>query len=127
MSESFEILYFFNTPFNSIVEIKRTDLEAETDPSKLFFWFLYEKKTHRIYPLQFISMNDNVSGQERIFKQGKFLFNELEGTYHNSSDKSKMILKRMPVTSSTKLLKIRIDEFLLTLDKLNEKQIEKLI
>lgn len=127
MSESFEILYFFNTPFNSVVEIKRTDLETETDPAKLFFWFLYEKKTHRIYPLQFISMNDDISGQERIFKQGKFLFNELEGTYHNSSDKSKMILKRMPVTSVTKLLKIRINEFLSIQDKLNEKQVEKLI
>lgn len=126
MSDTFEILYFFNTPYNSLVEIKRNNSELETDLSKVFFWILYEKKTHRIYPLQFISMKGDLLGQERTFKQGRFLFNEIEGTLHNSSDHAKMILKRMPTTTITKLLKIRIEEFLLTIDKQSEKQMEKL-
>lgn len=126
MSETFEILYFFNTPYNSLVEIKRRNFEFETDLSKVFFWILYEKKTHRIYPLQFISMKDDLLGQERVFKQGTLFFNEQEGTLLNSSDKAKMILKRMPTANMTKLLKIRIDEFLLSIDKQTEKQLEKL-
>ncbi|ALL07361.1 hypothetical protein QG516_23025 [Pedobacter gandavensis] len=127
MSEAFEILYFFNTPFNSLVEIKRRNFDSESDPSKVFFWILYEKKTHRIYPLQFISMKDEHLAQERVFKQGTFSFNEEEGTLLNSSDKAKMILKRMPNATMTRLLKIRIEEFLLTLDKQTEKQLEKLL
>lgn len=127
MSETFEILYFFNTPYNSLVEIKRNNFEFETDPGKVFFWILYEKKTHRIYPLQFISMKDDVLQQERVFKQGTFIFNENEGTLLNSSDHAKMILKRMPSDDMPRLLKIRIDEFLLLIDKQTEKQMEKLL
>ncbi|MCX2454131.1 hypothetical protein OQX61_22870 [Pedobacter sp. PLR] len=127
MSEAFEILYFFNTPFNSLVEIKRRNFDSESDPSKVFFWILYEKKTHRIYPLQFISMKDEPLAQERVFKQGTFSFNEEEGTLLNSSDKAKMVLTRMPNSTMTRLLKIRIEEFLLTLDKQTEKQLEKLL
>jgi len=117
MPKTFSVIFFFDNPFNSIIEIKRSQPKDVTDPSKIYYWLLYEKKTHRVYPLQFISMKDEFFGSERVFKQGRFLFNEKEGTLYNSTDHGKMTLTKIAVKPVPKLLVLRIEAFLLGIDE----------
>lgn len=66
---AYKIIYFFDSDTHSLFEIKNEDIKTE-DKSKVYFWILYDKITLNIIHLSFVSM----SSYERIFKEGKLIF-----------------------------------------------------
>jgi len=65
-----KVLYCFNSNEYLLFEIK-IYIENELDKSKLYHWLLFNKSSQFFKKLDFISMSDG----ERIFSQGKLLFN----------------------------------------------------
>jgi len=90
MKTSFKILYYLDSNFLSLLEIKRTDLETETDKSKLYHWLILDKRTNQIQKLDFVSMNTSGREEERIFKQEKLQFNFNEGIYEGKSQTAEL-------------------------------------
>jgi len=70
------IKYIFDNELYTLFEIKY-HYSKETDKSKLYQWFFYDKMNDTLQKLDFLSMTDN----ERIFEQGKLYFNNVSATY----------------------------------------------
>ena len=69
-----KLLYYFNSDSHILFEIK-LDLKNEKDKSKIYNWILYDNDKKELKKLDFVSMIEN----ERIFDQGRFIFNSHSG------------------------------------------------
>ncbi|ALD20532.1 hypothetical protein [Hymenobacter sp. DG25A] len=74
-------LFFLENDTTSIVEIKRTDLPGEQNPDKVYHWLFFEKQSHLLHKLEFVSMNAQPDFQERTFQQGQLRFTAEAGTF----------------------------------------------
>lgn len=81
MRPAFKILYHLENGTHHIIEIKRTDLDAGTDPSDQFRWLYIDKSSLTINQLWFSSMDSSGHVEERYFEQGYLKFNSKEGTF----------------------------------------------
>ena len=81
MSIIFLPLYFLESPSIILVEIKRTDNTNETDLSKIYYWFVFNKKTTQLTHCTFINMQQTDTLQMRTFAQGSLQFDQQRGTF----------------------------------------------
>jgi hypothetical protein len=71
---TFRILFHFESEQYSVVEIKLF-LPDETDKSKLYFWFLYDKQEAILQKLRFVSMSSEGDSELRVFEHERITFN----------------------------------------------------
>ncbi|WP_417452628.1 hypothetical protein [Kiloniella sp.] len=77
---SFKTLFHFSNDDIRVIEIKRLDLPATTEKSKLFHWLLVNKD-HSIQKLTFVAMSEDSKFQTREFKEGKLRFDDMQVFY----------------------------------------------
>ncbi len=77
----FECLFFLENTSMYIIEVKRTDLPADAEPSHKFKWLRIAKTDLETETLIFQSMDSAGDLEERFFEQGYLKFNEIEGTF----------------------------------------------
>ena len=72
---TFRILFHFESEQYSVVEIKLF-LPDETDKSKLYFWFLFDKRAAILQKLRFVSMSSEGETEFRVFENERITFNK---------------------------------------------------
>jgi hypothetical protein len=80
----FEILFFFDNPKKSIVEVKRNKPAEDADLSETFYWLMFDKADHTVKRLQFVSMCCFPEFEKREFVQGNLKFNQKDAHYISS-------------------------------------------
>lgn len=78
--ENFEVLYCFSKGKQSIVEVKRLDIESE-DKSEIYFWLKIDTQNFEIEVLDFKAQSSKNGIQFRTFSQGKLEFDEKGAVY----------------------------------------------
>ncbi|MBB6271893.1 hypothetical protein HDF26_002350 [Pedobacter cryoconitis] len=114
MKPDFTCLYFLENENQTILEIKRNDLDEKADISDVYLWLTVKKQSGEINRLTFRSLDSSGEVQERFFDQGYLKFNNLEGTYiekfnfgqHQLRNKSGQILPDKIRESLTNYLSI---------------------
>ncbi len=76
VNNKLKTLYIFENDSFVLAEIKRLDVDQGLPPDKIFFWFLFNKKTKHLIQLEFVSMNSSGSEEQRVFKQAHLRFNQ---------------------------------------------------
>lgn len=89
---SYKTLFLLEADTFSLVEIKAMDVQSD-DPAKVYFWFRFDKASHTLEKLEFISMSKNGDEQQREFQQGKLQFNQSSGNYSTTEDSFVVQLK----------------------------------
>ncbi len=74
--KKFEILFFFDCPKLSVLEVKKNSSEPEADPTKNFFWLIFDKADQSLQKLDFISMMKLPEYEKREFIQGSLTFDQ---------------------------------------------------
>lgn len=77
----FAVYFFLPGDTCTLLEIKRQDLEDESDPGKLYHWLRYDPLNAALDRLEFRSMRANPPRQEREFAQGSLHFDDHSGTF----------------------------------------------
>ena len=83
---NFRILFHFESEQYSVVEIKLF-LPNETDKSKLYFWFLFDKQKALLRKLRFVSMSSEGENEIRVFEQECITFNKQQAELISSNQK----------------------------------------
>ena len=78
----FKVLFFLKGKEQSIIEIKRTDIESD-DKSKIYFWLRFYEKDNSIERLIFSSMKTTGEVEERKFTEGVLIFDNQSGHFSN--------------------------------------------
>lgn len=76
---SFTCLYYFYSVDLSVVEIKRTDLAEDAPLSERYKWLVVIPETRKVLELDFRSMKNEGDNGLRIFVEGEFRFNKVDG------------------------------------------------
>ena len=90
---TFRILFHFESEQYSVVEIKLF-LPGETDKSKLYFWFLFDKLKTKLQKLNFVSMSSEVENEYRVFEHESITFNKQKAELF--SGHQKFVLEVIP-------------------------------
>ena len=72
---NFRILFHFESEQHTVVEIKLF-LPDETDKSKLYFWFLFNKREAILQKLNFVSMSSEGENEFRVFEHERITFDK---------------------------------------------------
>ncbi|GGG32534.1 hypothetical protein [Hymenobacter glacieicola] len=80
MPIAYKPLFLLEAEDFSLLEIKALDVQSD-DPAQLYFWFQFDKASHHLEKLEFVSMSENGTEQQREFRQGQLAFNHRSGTY----------------------------------------------
>ena len=104
------VLFFLEGDGLLLVEVKRQDLEDETDKSKIYFWFLLDKTALHITRLDFISMSSEAAEEKRLFKQGKLSFGSSDGVFENHEGRH--LLRRSLPGNLPREVRMKIEEYL---------------
>lgn len=112
----YSVSYFFESEAISVVEIKR-DIPSEADKSKLYFWFIYDKRNDCLIPLQYVSLKKDGDKESRIFEDKiTLLFDSKMGELTDNAKTHK--LKVVSVTKEKPLpdvLKDAIEDYFVML------------
>ncbi|RPD44915.1 hypothetical protein DNI29_19640 [Hymenobacter sediminis] len=79
MPISYKTLFLLEADAFSLVEIKLLDVQSD-DPAEVYFWFRFDKASHYLEHLEFVSMNRE-GAEQREFRQGRLQFTEASGTF----------------------------------------------
>ncbi|MEM6967471.1 MAG: DinB family protein [Bacteroidota bacterium] len=81
---TFDVVFYLKGTTESLIEIKRTDIESE-EISKIYHWLLIDEANHEVTRLIFVSMRTVGEVEEREFTEGKLVFNSQMGQFfqHN--------------------------------------------
>ncbi|GAB3296092.1 hypothetical protein [Hymenobacter tenuis] len=80
MPFAYNTLFLLEADAFSLLEIKALDVQSD-DPAEVYFWFRFDKSSHTLEKLEFVSMNKDGAEQQREFRQGKLQFNQSSGVY----------------------------------------------
>lgn len=80
MPISYKTLFLLEADAFSLVEIKLLDVQSD-NPAEVYFWLRFDKASHHLEHLEFVSMNRNGAGEQREFRQGRLQFSEANGTF----------------------------------------------
>lgn len=80
MPISYKTLFLLEADAFSLAEIKLLDVQSD-DPAEVYFWLRFDKASHTLEKLDFVSMNKDGDEQQREFRQGRLQFNQSSGTY----------------------------------------------
>ena len=78
---TFECLYYLENFYLDIIEVKRMDLPNTATASEKFHWLRIDKKSLKVTPLTFRSMDSSGEVEERYFEEGFLKFNPTIGTF----------------------------------------------
>lgn len=81
MSINFSPLYFLENSSIILIEIKRIDNTTETNLSKIYYWFVFNKKTTQLTHCTFVNMQRTESQEMRTFVQGTLQFDAHNGIF----------------------------------------------
>lgn len=73
-------LFLLDADTASICEIKRLDVHSD-NPGDVYFWLYFDRASHQLSHLTFVSMHADGDKQQREFVQGELQFNATAGTY----------------------------------------------
>jgi hypothetical protein len=76
----YRTLFLLEADTAFIFEIKRLDVQSN-NPGDVYFWLYFDKATHALHPLTFVSMRVEDDVQQREFAQGHLRFTATKGTY----------------------------------------------
>lgn len=97
MPISYRTLFLLEADAFSLVEIKLLDVQSD-DPAKVYFWLQFDKASHTLDKLEFVSMHKDGEEQQREFRQGKLQFNQSSGTY-TASEASEPVALQLQTTA----------------------------
>ena len=112
MKPSFICLYHLESDLLSILEIKRTDLPAESPKSDIYKWLCYDKASDTIVQLIFNASDSSEDVQERYFEQGYLKFNQQSGTFIEKFNSAQHQLLNLDKDQVSDLLVAEIERFL---------------
>jgi hypothetical protein len=107
---TFRILFHFESEQFSVVEIKLF-LSDETDKSKLYFWFLYDKRLGLLQKLRFVSMSSEGENEFRVFENERITFNKQKAELF--SGQQKFVLDVIPADAD---LSIELQEKIMKIE-----------
>ena len=94
----YRTLFLLEADTATLFEIKRLDVQSN-NPGDVYFWLYFDKATHALHPLTFVSMSAEGGVQQREFTQGHLRFTAIEGTYVSQPAGAPLPLQ--PVTPAT--------------------------
>ncbi|UPL50331.1 hypothetical protein [Hymenobacter sublimis] len=100
MPIAYNTLFLLEAEDFSLVEIKALDVQSD-DPAQLYFWFRFDKASHHLDKLEFVSMTENGAEQQREFRQGRLAFNRSSGTYTAADATAPVELQVQPTDSTS--------------------------
>ena len=80
----FNVLFCFESEFQIIIEIKRTDIQSE-DKSLVYKWLKITKNPVEIQQLSFRSMEKSGENQTRSFTEGVLKWNSASASFNDET------------------------------------------
>lgn len=115
MSINFVPLYFLENPSINLIEIKRLDNPTETDLSKIYYWFIFNKKTTQLIHCTFINMQRTETNEARTFKEGLLTFDKTNGLFIDTATHIEYPLTTTTHTAASPTLRACILDYLKTI------------